>query len=338
MKISIYDVAKKSGVSISTASKALNDRKDVGEATKDRIRKIAKELNYEPSRFARALAMRKTGNIGILTVRYYNAPMLTNPFYSKIIEGIEEHLINSDMNLITNILRKEQVVSGEIPKMVKEKSADGIVLLGHMPADFVRMIVDRDMPAVMVDNYVKDAPVSSIIIDNVDGAYKAVSYLLDSGHKNVAYVSGSQARYSFKQREIGYRKALAERSIMADDRLIVFNDNDEPGYEWMKKIMDGPKKPDAIFACNDVHAILAINMLKDMGINVPDDVSVMGFDNIELTEHFIPSISTIDVNKEAMGIKASDMLVDIINTKKNRVENILFPASLVIRNSVKQRI
>jgi LacI family transcriptional regulator len=338
MKVTIYDVAKKAGVSISTASKALNDRKDVGDATKEKIREIAKDLNYEPSHFARALAMRKTGNIGVITIRYYQAPVLTNPFYSKIIEGIEEQLINSNLNLVTNVIRKEQVDSGEIPKMVKEKSVDGVILLGHMPEDFVNMIVDKAPPVVMIDNFVKDAAVSSVIIDNADGAYRAVSCLLETGHKRVAYVSGPSARYSFKQRADGYKKALVDKGVKIDERYIVFNEAEEGGYAWMNRIMETPEKPDAIFACNDVNAILAINMLKDKGLSVPGDVSVIGFDNIDVTEHFIPSISTVDINKEAMGMKATDILTDIINTKKNRVENIVFPTALILRDSVKKRI
>ena len=337
MKVTIYEVAKKAGVSISTASKALNDRKDVGDDTKERIKKIAKELNYEPSHFARALAMRKTGNIGVITVRYYQAPMLTNPFYSKIIEGIEEELITANLNLVTNVLRREQVEAMEIPKMVKEKSVDGIILLGHMPEDFVNMMVDKAPPAVMVDNAIKNAPISSILMDNMDGAAKAVEYLIDTGHSKIAYVSGPSSRYSFLQRAEGFKKAHAARGMNVDEKLMIFNEKEEPGYEWMGGILGGTARPDAVFACNDVHAILAINMLKDRGIAVPDDISVMGFDNIDLSGHFIPSLSTVDINKSAMGAKAAQILVDIINTKKNRVENIVFPTSIVIRNSVKKR-
>ncbi|HPD18655.1 MAG TPA: LacI family DNA-binding transcriptional regulator, partial [Candidatus Goldiibacteriota bacterium] len=170
MKITIYDVARKAGVSISTASKALNDRKDVGEKTREKIRQIAKELSYEPSHFARALAMKKTGNIGVLTVRYYSTPMLTNPFYSKIIEGIEEGLMDSDLNLITNVLRREQIENFELPKMVKEKNVDGLILLGYMPEKFVELIANKDLPVIAVDNYVNEN-ISMIVADDVDGAY-----------------------------------------------------------------------------------------------------------------------------------------------------------------------
>ena len=160
MKITIYDVAKKAGVSISTASKALNDRRDVGDATKEKIREIAREMNYEPSHFARALAMRKTENIGVITVRYYGAPMLTNPFYSRIIEGIEERLINNNLNLVTNVLTREQVERLEMPKMIKEKSADGVILLGYMPDEFVEIIASKGVHVVMVDNYYKDSGIT----------------------------------------------------------------------------------------------------------------------------------------------------------------------------------
>jgi LacI family transcriptional regulator len=337
LKITIYEVAKKAGVSISTASKALNDRKDVGTGTKERIREIAREMNYEPSHFARALAMRKTGNIGVITVRYFHAPMLTNPFYSRIIEGIEERLINEDLNLVTNVLRGEQVAANEMPKMVKEKSVDGVILLGHMPADFVRMLIEKSPPAVMVDNYVKDAGITNIMMDNLEGAYSAVSHLIRTGHRRIAYISGASGRYSFRQRAEGYKKALLENSVPVDNDIIVFNETEAPGTDWMKKILSAGKKIDAIFACNDVNAIMAINMLKENSIRVPEDVSVIGFDNIELSGHFIPSISTLDINKEAMGMKAAEILVDIINTKKNRVENIVFPTSLILRNSVQNR-
>jgi LacI family transcriptional regulator len=335
MKITIYEVAKKAGVSISTASKALNDRKDVGEDTKERIREIAREMNYEPSHFARALAMRKTGSIGVITVRYYQAPMLTNPFYSKIIEGIEEELINYNLNLVTNVLRRDQVENFEIPKMVKEKSVDGIILLGHMPEKFVKMLIDKASAAVMVDNEAGSIPISSVLMENMEGARKAVEYLIETGHRKIAYVSGPSDRYSFLQRAQGYRKAHKLKGLQVDEKLVIFNDKEESGYEWMKVILNGPDKPDAIFACNDVHAILAINMLKDNGLSVPEDVSVMGFDNIDLSEHFIPSLTTVDINKPAMGSKAVQILMDIINTKKNKVEKVIFPTSIIVRNSMK---
>jgi LacI family transcriptional regulator len=337
MKLTIYDVAKKAGVSISTASKALNDRKDVGDGTKERIREIAKALNYEPSHFARALAMRKTGNIGVITVRYYRAPMLTNPFYSRIIEGIEERLISENLNLVTNVLRREQVMAGEIPKMVKEKAVDGVILLGYMPEAFVKMLVEKSPPAVMIDNYMKDSGITNIMMDDAEGAYRAVEYLISTGHKRIAYVSGPSNRNSFKLRGEGYKRALSENGIAIDEKIMAFNEQEEEGTSWMKKILSAGERIDAIFACNDVNAILAINMLKESSLSVPDDVSVVGFDNIELSGHFIPSITTVDINKEAMGMKAAEMLVNEINSKQNRAERIIFPVALIVRDSVKNR-
>jgi len=118
---------------------------------------------------------------------------------------------------------------------------------------------------------------------------------------------------------------------------VIFNEAEEQGYGWMKKILSFAEKPDAVFLCNDVNAILAINMFKEAGLKVPDDISIIGFDNIDLGEHFIPSISTVDINKEMMGMKAAQLLLDYINKSKTGVENISFPATLVIRDSVKER-
>ena len=336
MKITIYDVAKKAGVSISTASKALNDRKDVGEKTKEKIKQIAKELSYEPSHFARGLAMKKTGNIGVLTVRYYSTPMLTNPFYSKIIEGIEEGLIDSELNLITNVLRKEQMESFELPKMVKEKNVDGLILLGYIPEKFVELIVNKALPVIVVDNYVNEN-ISMIVTDDEGGAYSAVSYLVKTGHKKIAYISGPSPRMSFRKREEGYKRALNENNLPVNPNFILYNDSEEPGYEWMKKILQYGEKPDAIFTSNDVTAILCINMLRECGLKVPDDISVIGFDNIEMGQHFIPSLSTIDIDKERIGIKAVNILSDKIKNKTKSVERIIFPVSLIIRDSVKNR-
>ncbi len=337
MKISIYDVAKKAGVSISTASKALNDRKDVGESTKERIRSIARELNYEPSHFARALAMRKTDNIGVLTVRYFPAPVITNPFYSKIIEGIEECLIRENLNLVTNILRKEQVEGLETPKMVKEKAVDGIILLGHMPEGFVKEIIGRGLPAVMVDNKSFDGSVSTVMIDNEGGAYNAVTRLINTGHKRIAYLSGPSSRESFKKRREGYSKALSDKGLSPDGRFVVFNETGEPGYSWMKKILSHDEKPDAVFACNDVTAILAVNMLKEAGFRVPRDISVVGFDNIDMGTHFIPAIATVDVNKEMMGVKSAEKLLELINNKNAGPGEMIFPTRFISRDSLKER-
>jgi len=336
MKITIYEVARRAGVSISTASKALNDKKDVGEATKQKVREIARELNYEPSHFARALARRKTDNIGVITVRYYKEPMITNPFYAKILEGVEEELINNNLNLLTNILRKEQMDLLDIPKMVKEKSVDGIILLGHMPEPFARMVSDKGLPVVMIDNFFNDANISSFIADNVGGAFYAVEYLARTGHKRIAYLSGPSARYSFKQREQGFRQAMQKYSLPVDERFVLFNEEEDSTYNWMKKILSYEVKPDALFACNDITALIVINMLKDAGLKVPEDMSIMGFDNIDIAAHFIPSISTVDVKKEEMGINAVKKLLDIINQKDTTLENMIFPTSIVIRDSTKK--
>lgn len=330
-------MAKRAGVSISTASKALNDRHDVGEDTKEKIREIAKELNYEPSHFARALAMRKTENIGVITARYYGTPMITNPFYSRIIEGIEERLISNNLNLVTNVLTGEQVKTMEMPKMIKEKSADGVILMGYFPDEFVEVVASKGVPVVMVDNYYRDSGITSITTDDVNGANQAVAKLIETGHKKIAYISGPSRRRSFKLRGEGYAKALADAGIDFDPALTVYNEGEDRSFNWMKKVLEGPK-PDAVFACNDVTAILAINMLREAGLSVPNDVSVVGFDNIELSQHFIPSISTVDINKEAMGLKAADMLLEQVNTKKNRAEKTVFPVNLIVRESIKQRV
>ncbi len=342
MKVTIYEIARRGGVSISTASKALNDRKDVGDKTKEKIRRIAKELNYEPSHFARALAMRKTENVGVITGRYFRSPVITNPFYSRIIEGIEDCLMERNLSLVTSIVRKEQIDNLEMPKILKEKSVDGVVLLGHMPEQYVAKVISSGIPAVMVDNQIQGINLDAVVADNEGGVYSAVTDLIRLGHKKIAYLSRSDKRYSFNQRCDGYKKALKDNGIEINEKFIIFGKEDETetdptGYNWMKKIFEGNDRPDAMVMCNDVNAILAINMLKDMGLSVPDDISVVGFDNIELSEHFIPSISTVNINKEEMGKKAVELLLANIEGKSTSPVIIKMNAEYIRRSSVKNR-
>lgn len=160
---------------------------------------------------------------------------------------------------------------------------------------------------------------------------------LGTGHKKIAYLSGPAARYSFKQREQGFRQAMQKYNLPVDERFVIFNEGENMSYEWMKKILDYDVKPDAVFTCNDITALMVINMLKDAGLKVPEDMSVMGFDNIDIAGHFIPSISTVDVKKEEMGINAVKKLLNIINQNDTTVENMTFPTSIVIRDSTKKQ-
>jgi len=342
MKVTIYEIARRGGVSISTASKALNDRKDVGDRTKEKIRRIAEELNYEPSHFARALAMRKTENVGVITGRFFHSPVITNPFYSRIIEGIEDYLLERNLSLVTSIVRKDQIDNLELPKILKEKSVDGIVLLGHMPEQYVEKVASRGIPAVMVDNQINSMKLDAVVADNEGGTYAAVTQLIKSGHKRIAYLARSEKRYSFSQRCEGYKRALRDNGLPVDEKMIIFGREDETeadptGYNWMKPILEGRNRPDAMVMCNDVNAILAINMLKSTGLSVPDDVSVVGFDNIELSEHFIPSISTVNINKEEMGKKAVELLLDAVAGKSTGPSTVIMPSEYIQRNSVKSR-
>jgi LacI family transcriptional regulator len=339
MKVTIYDVAKKGGVSISTASKALNDRKDVGDKTKERIREIAKDLKYEPSHFARTLAMRRTGNIGILTGRSVNVPLITNPYHSKIIEGIEDAIFGTDINLVTGVLRKEQFDNLEPPKMVREKTIDGLVLLGEMPEEYTRMIIDRGLPVVLVDSCIETHEADVIVADNEGGAYKAVDYLIKAGHKKIAFLSEAGTNRNYMLRRGGYLKALLDNGIEADSRRMITRPEGVSmrSYEWMEGVLKLNERPDALFMCNDISAVLVINMLAKAGLRVPEDISVVGFDDIEIAAHFIPSISTVNIPANEMGARAAGMLAGIMDKHGSPKEKIIMPAEFICRNSVKSR-
>lgn len=326
----IKDIAKEANVSPATVSKALNSRHDVSEATRQRILDIAQALNFVPNAMGKNLRTQKTENIGVIFCRE-SQPLSGNPFYSRVLEGVEAELAINNYNLILHLLPNDSDVG--IPKMIRERQVDGIILGGVMSQVFVDQLCNMNIPVVMVDPKIHLSDVSQVLIDNEHGAFQAVQYLTDKGHQRIGFISGDLDRLSFIQRFRGYKKALEYARIPFDQEL-VRTGGLEKGYEHTEALLKMNGRPTAIFAANDINAIYGYKAIKDLNFRIPEDVSVVGFDDIELSKIASPPLTTIRVYKEEMGSLAVRQLLQMVNKEHTNRVNAMIPTRLVERESV----
>jgi LacI family transcriptional regulator len=331
-QLTIKDIARLANVSQSTVSKALNCRPDVGEETRKRILQIAEEHEFTPNAFGKGLKGRFTENIGVI-FRRENRPLSSNPFYSRVLEGVEAETALNNFNLVLHMVPEDQ--PARLPKMVKERQVDGVILVGIQHEEFVDLLKSAGIPIVLVDPKRPETDCSQVLIDNENGAYIATQHLLDKGHSRIGFVSGELSRLSFKQRFDGYVKALKKAGI-AIDRDLVATGGIEAGYEHTRKLLALDRRPTAIFATNDLNAIYGYRAIAEAGLKIPDDISVVGFDDIDLANMASPSLTTVRVYKEELGSVAVRALRDLVLATNSSNETTLIPVKLIERSSVRK--
>lgn len=328
--ITIKDIAELAGVSQSTVSKALNDRPDVSTETKRRITEIAKELDFTPHAFGKALKTKSSENVGVLFCRYVRS-LSGNPFYSRVLEGIEVELAVNNFNLLLQIITA--TTKDELPKMVRERQVDGLILVGTFKDGYLNRILDSGINIVMIDpkKIVKDC--CQVLIDNEYGAFQATKYLIDRGHRQIGFISGDLSRLSFQQRYDGYKKALKLNDISLDESFVKTGGL-ENGYEYVRHLVE---KHDVrcIFSTNDLNAIYGYKAINEMNLRIPDDVSIIGFDDIDLAKMSTPPLTTVRVYKEELGSIAVRVLLKLIRGEADNPTTTILPTKLVERESVK---
>jgi LacI family transcriptional regulator len=328
--ITIDELAKLANVSKSTVSKALNNRPDVSAETKRKILELSRENNFTPNAFGKGLRSKITKNIGVIFTREKH-PLLNNPFFSRVLEGIEAELALNEYDLVLNIIQGNK--TNDLPRMIKERRVDGIILVGVFNDIFIDRIIDEKINVVQVDPKRTVKSFSQVFIDNEHGALLATQHLIDHGHKRIGFVSGDLQRLSFKQRLEGYRKALEHNNIEFDKKLLRCGGL-EDGYNQFKSLLK-TEKPTAIFSANDYNALLGYSAINDMGLKIPDDISIMGFDDIWSTSISKPPLSTIRVYKEELGSIGVRTLLRIINGELEGPVHVIMPIKLVNRESVR---
>ena len=325
------DIALEAGVSKSTVSRALRDDPRVNEKTKEKIRKIARKLNYQPHKAAKALANKNTSIIGIVFPR--SPRSVADPFFLEFLQGISEIAISSGYSLT---LHNDDIYQGEkLDTIFNRHNMDGIILTEPWLDDPRIVHLKREgLPFVFLGNPMGDEDVPWVETDNRIGAYTAVSYLLDRGHERIATITGPLDLVAGRYRLQGYKDALLERGIKIQDELIVNADFTQEGaYQAVKELLKGKAGFTAIFAANDVMAIGVMKALKEKGIRIPEEIAVMGYDGIQLGDDLDPPLTTIYHPAEVMGRIAMELLLKIMTGENIENKHILIEPELLIRGS-----
>ncbi len=327
--IGIKEIAKLANVAPSTVSKALNNRLDISETTRRDIIRIARQHHYYPLKSHGTHKGKTKENIGIIFSREENS-LSTNPFYSCVLESIERELNINNYNLVLTTVGNNSRFF--LPKMVHENNVDGIILLGAFCNKLFAGLKKVKLPIVFVDPQNSNVSYSKIIIENDQGAYLATKYLIDAGHRRIAFISGDLSRNSFKQRYDGYLKALQNHRINMDEKIICCGGL-EDGYALARKLLQS-EKVTAIFVANDINAMHVYRAVFDLGLRIPQDISVVGFDDIAMARYAIPPLTTIHVYKDVMGSFAVRTLLKYIQDGIEVPVTTIIPVKLIERESV----
>lgn len=329
----IKDVARQSGYSLSTVSLAINQRGYVSPETRSKILKVVQELSYHATRSARGLASKTSGNIGfILTEDHFSA---AEPFYTKVFLGTEfEARRHNYYILLTTV--PDQYVPGETPRFLLERNVDGVIVAGKINPKLVEHIESFGIPVVLVDYEVKRKRFSAVLIDNKEGIRAGMQHLLGLGHRAIAFIGGDIEHPSIAERYQGYCETLDEHGIPLRSELVSV-DGIEPrvatGAAATEKVLASGVRPTAVVAANDAMAIGCLQSLKQAGIRVPDDIAVMGFDDIDTCVITEPRLTSVRVFKEEMGKLAVQRIVEMISSKTQTVVTTHVPVELMIRES-----
>lgn len=328
----IVDVARESGVSYSTVSRALNGYEFVKPATRDKVMRAAQKLGYVPNQQARSLAGGRSNLIGILV------PGLDNGYITEIIRGIDEELANSGYNLILYTTHRHHGRESTYVATIMNGAADGLMLIvPFISDDYTKALREQNFPFVLIDQSDTTGKSSIVNATNWQGAYDATKYLIELGHERIGFITGLMELTSAVDRLAGYKAALADHHIPLQDEWIVQGDFwERGGYLATQTLLDLPTPPTAIFASNDLLAFGAMDAVRQHGLSIPDDISLVGFDDIPQASLVYPTLTTVRQPLDKMGRLAVKMLLEHISSPEYSPYTATLATELIIRDSCRE--
>ncbi|MFA9388440.1 MAG: LacI family DNA-binding transcriptional regulator [Prolixibacteraceae bacterium] len=325
------DVAKRANVSIATVSRVLNNSSNVNEATRIRILKAIKELNYKPSRVAKRLRSKSmSGNLlGVLI------PDIENPFYVDVLRGIEEVAYKNNYAIIMCNFGQDEKKEKLYLEILQSESIDGLIVAPAREDDLqLKKMVKDGLPVVCVDRGLTEIDVDVVLVDNIKGAFLAVDHLAKSGYKRIAYIAGLPSIPSSKLREEGYRNALELNGIEFDEQLIKYgNSKYESGVELCKQLLELPLPPDAVFTGNNLITLGALETIHTNGLAIPGDIAIVGFDDMQWSNSLNPPLTAVRQPAIEIGKRASELLIQRINDPSRPAIQMILHAELMKRSS-----
>lgn len=330
VRTKIKDIARLAGVSTATVSRALSDSGLVTDSTREKVQAAARQLDYRMNVRARNLRIQKSMSV-LLVVRN-----MSNPFYLEIFKGVEAVAREAGYLLLMGNTEDEAARDIEYFDMLRDGNADGMILMtGQMPADHQLLKVAADMvPVVVALEAIENSGLAHVQIDNREACRKAVRHLIDLGHRRIGHIAGPVPEILGRLRQEGYRRTMAEAGLTVSPQHEAVGDYSiQSGRVCCRRIFEAGDPPTALFCANDEMAFGAIGELRDMGLKVPDDVSVVGFDDIVMSDSFSPPLTTIRQPCTEIGQTAMTMLLDILSARLTEPEIKLIPTELIVRGS-----
>ncbi|MFM9279774.1 LacI family DNA-binding transcriptional regulator [Paenibacillus jiagnxiensis] len=332
----IKDIARVAGVSVTTVSRALNGYGDVNENTRQKIIQVSKDLNYSPNTLARGLVMNKSRTIGLL-VSGMNRQNAKDQFTFEVLSGINEYASEQDYDLILFSTNSTKQREKTYSQLCKERRVDGVILSGIKTDDpYLQEVVESDIPCILIDIPMKSDTVGYVTTDNVLGASTAVSHLIGLGHRNIAMVNGHDQAFVSPQRLQGYKEALETRHLPFRPEWVVNGAYDEEtARQEAEKLLARCPEITAVFCASDLMALGVLKAAVSLGRRVPEQLSVVGYDDILLASYANPPLTTISQNKFQLGYEAATMLIHMLEGSREPHEMYL-DTQLVIRHSTSE--
>lgn len=328
------DIARLANVSTSTVSHVINNTRFVSENIANRVNQAALELNYTPSALARSLKLNRTNTIGMLMTSS------TNPFFGEVVKGVERSCYQQGYNLILCNTESDHERMKSSIEILLQKRVDGIIFMcPTLIGEHINHIFERypDIPVVGMDWGPMTFPCYKIQDNSLQGGYLATKYLIDCGHQNIGCITGPLKQSQAQMRYDGYKKAIIDAGLTLNPQSIIEADFEcEGGYKAFNTIYRNGSLPDALFICNDMMALGAINAATEKNIHVPNDISIIGYDDIDIAPFISPPLTTIHQPKYRLGKQAVDTLLKAINHQLDEQLVIQLEPTLVTRKSVKQ--
>lgn len=333
MSVTIYDVARRAGVGIGTVSRAINDSSSIAPHTKERVLAVARDLGYRPHASARGLARKKTNTIGVIV------PFFTGYFFVELLRGIQQEVSEYQYDLILYSVDEIGKKDAFLEKTLEQRKVDGVLLISLEITDKdAQKFLRSQLPIVLVDGY--HPKLDSVMVENRQGAYAATQHLIRLGHRKIGMIDGHLKSSPARVRLEGFKGALEDHDIDYNEDYLVVSDfvtgedgfNEEAGYTAMNRLLNADKeRPTGVFISSDIQAVGAMKAIREKGLSIPEDIAIVGFDDIELAQYI--GLTTMRQPMFEMGKLAVDRLFERIAGQSTNGFKKVFYTDLVIRES-----
>lgn len=332
-KVTMDEIAEKLNISKSLVSRALSDSYGVSDEMRNKIKMTAINMGYK----FKVKKSQRFSQIESVTMIVERHDLLDSGFWVKIINGIEKELNRKGISVFLSVIENDD--EDTIPLSIKQMKTDGVLILGQIPLNHIVSVSSSGLPVVLVDSQFSHLKFDHVMANNYNGAYEATEHLIDSGHRKIGFVGAASYSYSFKERLRGFMDCIDSQKsneFSACQITDQFDNFSTPfSKEQFKAMMNSNERPTALLCANDIVAFFVYDLLSEMGLEIPRDVSIVGFDNVPKTEWVSPALSTVHIPKTSMGERAVELLMKRIVNPDKSLELILVGTDLIKRESVR---